>query len=116
MLSAVLSGNGDARDSQRLVREQRLAVSAGTDYDTLVAGPGMFYLIGTPSADKSVAEMEAGMRAEIARVQEDGCQRRRARSRQGATGRWRDLQARLDVRAGNGNRSARSGGAAVPAR
>lgn len=72
MLSAVLSGNGAARFSQRLVREQRLAVSAGTDYDTSSRGPGMFYLIGTPSADKSVAEMEAGMRAEIARVQEDG--------------------------------------------
>jgi zinc protease len=54
------------------VREQRLAVSAGAEYDSSARGPGMFYLVGTPSEGKSVAEMEAGLRAEIAKVQTEG--------------------------------------------
>lgn len=61
-----------ARFSKHLVREQRLAVSAGAEYDSSARGPGMFYLVGTPSDGKTVAEMEAGLRAEIARVQNDG--------------------------------------------
>ncbi|MBK9444635.1 MAG: insulinase family protein [Betaproteobacteria bacterium] len=72
MLGAVLSGHGAARFSRHLVREQRLAVSAGAEYDSSARGPGMFYLVGTPSEGKSVAEMEAGLRAEIAKVQVEG--------------------------------------------
>ena len=72
MLGAVLSGHGAARFSRHLVREQRLAVSAGAEYDSSARGPGMFYLVGTPSEGKSVAEMEAGLRAEIAKVQAEG--------------------------------------------
>jgi len=72
MLGAVLSGHGAARFNKHLVREQRLAVSAGTEYDSTARGPGMFYLIGTPSEGRTVAEIEVGLRAEIARVQSDG--------------------------------------------
>lgn len=72
MLSAVLSGHGAARFSKNLVREQRLAVSASAQYDGSARGPGMFHLVGTPSEGRSVAEMEAGLRAEIARIQEEG--------------------------------------------
>ena len=72
MLSAVLSGHSAARFSTSLVREQRLAVSAGADYDSTARGPGMFYLVGSPSEGKTVAELEAGLRAEIARVQNEG--------------------------------------------
>ena len=72
MLGAVLSGHGAARFSKHLVREQRLAVSAGAEYDSTARGPGMFYLVGMPSEGRSVAEMEAGLRAEIARVQSEG--------------------------------------------
>ena len=72
MLGAVLSGHGAARFNRHLVREQRLAVSAGAEYDATGRGPGMFYLVGTPSEGKTVAEMEAGLRAEIARVQAEG--------------------------------------------
>ncbi|MBI2306032.1 MAG: insulinase family protein [Rhodocyclales bacterium] len=72
MLGSVLAGHGAARFSKHLVREQRLAVSASADYDASARGPGMFYLIGTPSQGKTVAEMEAGLRAEIARIQEEG--------------------------------------------
>ena len=72
MLGAVLSGHGAARFSKHLVREQRLAVSAGAEYDSTARGPGMFYLVGTPSEGKTVTEMEAGLRAEILRVQAEG--------------------------------------------
>lgn len=72
MLGAVLSGHGAARFSKHLVREQRLAVSAGAEYDSSARGPGMFYLVGTPSEGKTVAEMEAGLRAEITKVQAEG--------------------------------------------
>ncbi len=72
MLGAVLAGHGAARFSKHLVREQRLAVSASADYDASARGPGMFYLVGTPSQGRTVAEMEAGLRAEIARIQDEG--------------------------------------------
>lgn len=72
MLGAIFSGHGAARFSKHLVREQRLAISAGAEYDATARGPGMFYLIGTPSEGKTVGEMEAGLRAEIARVQAEG--------------------------------------------
>jgi len=72
MLAAVLSGHGAARFGKHLVREQHLAVSASASYDGSARGPGMFYLVATPSPGRSVAEMEAGLRAEIARIQTDG--------------------------------------------
>jgi zinc protease len=72
MLGAIFSGHGAARFSRNLVREQRLAISAGAEYDATARGPGMFYLVGTPSEGKTVAEMEAGLRAEVVRVQAEG--------------------------------------------
>ena len=72
MLSAILDGHEAARFSRHLVREQRLAVSAGTDYDVTSRGPGLFFLQGTPSASRTRAELEAGLRAEIARVAKEG--------------------------------------------
>jgi zinc protease len=72
MLSAILDGHDAARFSKRLVRELRLAVSAGVGYDANSRGPGLFYLQGTPSAGRTRAELEAGLRAEIARVAKDG--------------------------------------------
>ena len=72
MLAAVLDGHDAARFSRRLVREQRLAVSASVGYDGVSRGPGVFYLLGSPSKGKTRAELEAGFRAEIARVAEEG--------------------------------------------
>jgi zinc protease len=72
MLSAILDGHDAARFSKRLVRELRLAVSAGAGYDSNSRGPGLFYLQGTPSAGRTRAELEAGLRAELARVAKDG--------------------------------------------
>ena len=72
MLSAILDGHEAARFSRRLVREQRLAVSAGAGYDATARGPGLLYLQGSPSAGRTRAELEAGFRAEIARIAREG--------------------------------------------
>ena len=72
MLSAILDGHDAARFSRRLIREQRLAVSADVGYDASSRGPGLFYLQGSPSKGKTRAELEAGFRAELARIVKDG--------------------------------------------
>ncbi|GHU32014.1 zinc protease [Betaproteobacteria bacterium] len=72
ILSAILDGHEAARFPRKLVREQRLAVSAGAGYDAIERGPGLFYLQASPSAGRTRAELEAGLRAEIARIARDG--------------------------------------------
>ncbi|MFZ4538037.1 M16 family metallopeptidase [Propionivibrio sp.] len=72
MLSAILDGHDAARFSKNLIREQRLAVSAGASYDSTARGPGLFYLHGSPSEGKTRADLEAGFRAEIARIVKEG--------------------------------------------
>jgi zinc protease len=72
MLSAILDGHDAARFSRHLIREQRLAVAAGVGYDATSRGPGMFYVQGSPSEGRKPAELEAGFRAELAQIQNDG--------------------------------------------
>ena len=72
MLGAILDGYDAARFGKRLVREQQLAISVGIDYDATARGPGMFYLFGTPAEGKSVADLEAALRGEIVRIQQEG--------------------------------------------
>ena len=72
MLAAVLDGHDAARFNKKLVREERVALSAGIDYDNTARGPGMIYLHGTPSEGKTVDDLEKALRAEIARVQSEG--------------------------------------------
>ena len=72
MLSAILDGHEAARFSKHLIREQRLAVSAGAGYGATSRGPGLFYVQGSPSAGKTRADLEAGFRGEIARIVQEG--------------------------------------------
>ena len=72
MLAAILDGHDAARFSKSLIREQRLATSAGAGYDSTSRGPGMFYLMGSPSEGRTRTELETGLRAEIARIAKDG--------------------------------------------
>jgi len=72
MLASILDGHDAARFNKKLVREDKVALSAGIDYDNTARGPGMLYLHGTPSEGKTVADLEAALRAEIVRVQKDG--------------------------------------------
>jgi zinc protease len=72
MLAGVLDGNDSARLNKSLVREQKLARDVGAGYDPTSRGPSMFTLEGTPSEGKSVADLEAGLREQIAQLVKDG--------------------------------------------
>ncbi len=72
VLAGVLDGNDAARLNQSLVRNSRLASEAGAGYDATARGPGMCFLEGTPSQGRSTVELEAGLRAELARIVQDG--------------------------------------------
>jgi zinc protease len=72
MLAGVLDGNDSARLNKSLVREQQLAQDVGADYDPTSRGPSMFMLEGTPSEGKTVADLEAGLREQIAKLVKDG--------------------------------------------
>jgi len=72
MLAAVLDGHEAARFKKKLVREERVALDIDIDYESAARGPGMLYFSGTPSEGKTVADLEAALRAEIALVQKNG--------------------------------------------
>ncbi|MEW6415270.1 MAG: pitrilysin family protein [Pseudomonadota bacterium] len=72
ILAGVLSGNDSARLQASLVKAQQIAVNASAGYDPVGRGPAMFLIDATPAAGKSVAALEAAIRAEIARIQREG--------------------------------------------
>jgi zinc protease len=72
MLAAILDGHDAARFNKKLVREDKVALSVGIDYDATGRGPGMIYLHGSPSEGRTVADLESALRAELARIQKDG--------------------------------------------
>lgn len=72
MLGAILDGYEAARFGKHLVREQRVAVEIGLNYDPVSRGPGMFYLYGTPAEGKTAADLETALRNEIGKIQRDG--------------------------------------------
>lgn len=72
MLAGVLDGNESARLNKELVRELRVASSAGASYDSTARGPGMFYLDGTPSEGKTAADVEAALRGAVEKLVRDG--------------------------------------------
>ncbi len=104
MLAAILDGHDAARFNKKLVREDKVALAAGIEYDNTARGPGMLYLHGSPSEGKTVADLETALRAEITRVQREGGQRRRTEAGQGAVAGQRGLQKGFDVRPDHGNR------------
>jgi zinc protease len=72
VLGAVLDGSESARLKRRLVRERRIANEVGASYDAYARGPGVLLLDGTPAAGRTVAELEAALRAEVAAIAADG--------------------------------------------
>jgi len=72
MLAAVLDGSQAARLNRTLVRKERIASSADAGYDGIARGPGFFYLSATPTPGKTAAEVEAGLRREMAKIIEHG--------------------------------------------
>jgi zinc protease len=72
ILAGVLDGNESARLNKSLVREQQIASSIGTGYESTSRGPSLFMLEGTPSAGKTVADLEAAFRQQIDKIIRDG--------------------------------------------
>jgi zinc protease len=72
MLAAILDGYDGARLTRRLVRESRLAVSAGAAYDGTGRGPSLFYLDGVPAPGQAVEALDAALRAELQRIRDEG--------------------------------------------
>lgn len=72
VLAGVLDGNDAARLGRVVVREQRIASQAGASYDLVARGPGMFMLDGTPAQGKTVADLEAALRAQVQSIIQGG--------------------------------------------
>lgn len=71
MLAEVLDGGNASRLSKHLVRGAEVAAAAGSEYSAFSRLPGMLLLAGTPAKGRSAAELEAALRAEVARLREE---------------------------------------------
>ena len=72
MLAGVLDGNESARLNKHLVREQQVASGADASYDPTTRGPSLFTLEATPSTGKTVQDVEAALREQIALLVKNG--------------------------------------------
>ncbi len=72
VLAAILDGYDNARLNARLVRTERVAVSAGAGYSGIARGPVLFILDGTPSVGVTTEKLETLLRAEVTRIAEEG--------------------------------------------
>jgi zinc protease len=72
VLAGVLDGHDAARLAKKLVRETRIAQSAGAGYDGTLRGEAMFYMDGQPAEGKTVAELETALRGELERIRNEG--------------------------------------------
>ena len=72
MLAGVFDGNESARLNKHMVREQKIASSVGAGYESTSRGPALFILEATPSEGKTVEDVEAALRKEIALIVKDG--------------------------------------------
>lgn len=72
LLAAALDADENGRLTRNIVRGSRVANQAGAGYDMTSRGPALFILDGTPAAGHTTAEVEAALRAEIAKIAADG--------------------------------------------
>jgi zinc protease len=72
VLATVLDGHDAARFAKNLVRGSKIAQSAGAGYDGTLRGEATFMLDGQPAEGRTVAELEAALRAEVKRVADEG--------------------------------------------
>ena len=72
LLAAALDADENGRLTRNIVRGSRVANQAGAGYDMTSRGPALFFLDGTPAEGHTTAEVEAALRAEIARIAADG--------------------------------------------
>jgi zinc protease len=71
VLNGVLDGGGSARFETELVRKQQIAASVGVGYSPTARHPVMFLINATPSRGRTPADLEAAIRAQIRRAQEE---------------------------------------------
>ncbi|MEI8162349.1 MAG: pitrilysin family protein [Betaproteobacteria bacterium] len=72
VLATVLDGHDASRFARNLVRGSRVAQSAGAGYDGTLRGEASFVLDGQPAEGKTIADLEAALRAEIKLIQDEG--------------------------------------------
>jgi zinc protease len=72
VLAAVLDGYENARLTKKLVRTDRVALSADASYDDLQRGPSLFMLGGSPVEGTDIATLERLLRAEVERIAKEG--------------------------------------------
>ncbi|MEZ5607021.1 MAG: pitrilysin family protein [Burkholderiaceae bacterium] len=73
VLAAVLDGYSGARLDRNLTQgPDRVADSAGASNGLIGRGPQLFTLSGVPAAGKTAAQLEAALRAQVARVAKEG--------------------------------------------
>jgi zinc protease len=72
VLTEILGGGTTSRLYRSLVFETKLAVSAGSWYAGDDIGPSVFGFYGSPADGKTVADVEAAIDAEIAKLLKDG--------------------------------------------
>lgn len=71
VLAGILDGGDSARLSRHLVRGDRVASGAGASYSLASRMEDLFVLSGTPAQGRSIAELEAALRAQVARLQDE---------------------------------------------
>ena len=72
VLETLLDASEVARLPRALVRDSRVAGSVDASYEKFQRGPGLFVVSAAPSEGRSVAELEAAIRGEIARLVREG--------------------------------------------
>ena len=68
MLAAIHDGGSSARLSRNLVRGEHIAADASASYSAYTRLPGMLTLAGVPTPEHDIAEVEAALRAEVAKL------------------------------------------------
>jgi zinc protease len=71
VLNGVLDGGGSARFESELVRKQQIAASVSIGYSPTARHPVLFLVSATPSRGRTPAELEAAIRAQIRRIQDE---------------------------------------------
>ena len=72
LLTDILGGGIDSRLDRALVRDGKLALSAGAGADILRRGPGMLYLSATPAPGVTLQTVEATVESVLETLRRDG--------------------------------------------
>lgn len=71
MLSAILDGGSSSRFSREIIRRDKIAASAGADYDPYGRLPSMFLLDGTPTDNHSIPDVEKALLQHVETMKTD---------------------------------------------